>query len=193
MVGYNARCKLCNCEQRAEVERMHEGGASLQQIVTFLSGHGVSLSKPAVKRHFYTHFAPKEEAAKCYYGQSQMTMETAVDRRVEQLNMLDDMIARNYRLNKRASEWSEQQIDNGGIFMEAKPMVDLLNGTASEFRQALKLRAELLGETDEGPARVVIVDDLEGDGKTQCSRRERLHRLLAVQRPLSCSERWSRK
>lgn len=163
MVGYNSRCKLCNCEKRAEAEQLHEEGASLQQIVDFLSKHDVTLSKAAVKRHFDTHFAPKEEAAKRYYEESQSTMEAVVDKRVEQLHMLDEMIARNYRLHVGASNWAEKQMQGGGIFMDSKPMVDLITGTASEFRQALKLRAELLGESNDGPARVVIVNDLEDD------------------------------
>lgn len=164
MVGYNVQCKLCNCEQRVEAEKMHEQGASLKRIVDFLSGHGVTLSRPSVKRHFDTHFAPKETAAKLYYEQSKQAMDKAVDRRVEQLKMLDEMIERNNRLHIGATVWAEKQMkDNGAIYMDAKPMVDLITGTSSEFRQALKLRAELLGETDDGPARVVIVDDLEDD------------------------------
>lgn len=165
MVGYNVRCKLCNCEHRAEAEKLHEDGMSLQQVVDFLSAHDVSISKASVRRHFDTHFAPKEEAAKQYFAQSEQVMDTVVDKRVEQLRMLDDMIERNNRLHIGATRWVEKQMENGGaVFMEAKPMVDLLTGTASEFRQALKLRSDLLGEGEDGPARVVIVDDLEDDG-----------------------------
>jgi hypothetical protein len=163
MVGYNPRCKLCNCDKRAEAEKLHEDGASLQQVVDFLANHGVTLSKAAVKRHFDTHFAPKEEAAKRYYEESQATMEQAVDKRVEQLHMLDELIARNYRLHVGAANWVEDQMQKGGIYMDAKPMIDLLNGASSEFRQAVKLRAELLGETDDNTVKVQFVDDLDDD------------------------------
>ncbi|MFB5192665.1 hypothetical protein [Alicyclobacillus fastidiosus] len=142
---------------------MHEDGASLQQVVNFLAEHGVTLSKVSVKRHFDTHFAPKEEAAKRYYEESQQAMDTAVDKRVEQLHMLDEMIARNYRLHVGASNWAEEQMSKGGIFMDAKPMVDLLTGTASEFRQALKLRADLLGESQDDSVKVMFVNEPTDD------------------------------
>lgn len=163
MVGYNARCKLCNCEYRAEAEKLHEDGASLQQVVDYLAKHDVSISKASVRRHFDTHFAPKEEAAKRYYEESQQAMETAVDKRVEQLHMLDEMIARNYRLHVGAANWAEEQMNKGGIFMDAKPMVDLLTGTASEFRQALKLRADLLGENQDDSVKVMFVNEPTDD------------------------------
>lgn len=164
MVGYNSRCKLCNCEYRAEAEKLHEEGSSNQQIADFLAGHGVSISKASVRRHFDTHFAPKEEAAKRYYEESQAAMEHAVDRRIEQLNMLDDMIARNNRLHIGASKWAEKRMEDGGaVYMDTKPMIDLLTGTASEFRQALKLRAELLGEVEDSPIKVQFVDDVTDD------------------------------
>lgn len=163
MVGYNSRCKICNCDQRGEAERMHEQGASLQQIADFLAEHGVTLAKTSVKRHFDVHFAPKEEAAKRYYEESQQTMDTAVDKRVEQLRMLDDMIVRNYQLHVGASNWAQDRMEKGGIFMEFKPMVDLITGAASEFRQALKLRADLLGESDGDAAKVMFVNEPTDD------------------------------
>lgn len=163
MVGYNPRCKLCNCEYRAEAEKMHEDGASLQQIADHLSSRGVALSKAAVKRHLDTHFAPKTEAAKRYYEESKNTMELAVNKRLDQLRMLDELIERNYRLHAGAANWAEEQLRKGGVFMESKPMIDLLNGASSEFRQAVKLRAELLGETDDNTIRVQFIDDLDDD------------------------------
>lgn len=82
MVGYNAQCKLCNWG-----ERMKEDGASLKQIVDFLSNHGVTLSKPAVKRHFDTHFAMKEEATKRYHEQSGLSVNRR--ERLTELEILD--------------------------------------------------------------------------------------------------------
>lgn len=146
MVGYNAQCKICNCEYRAQVEQMREDGASYKQIVDFLAEHGVTLSKPAVKRHFDTHFAPRNEAAKRYYEESQTVHEQAVRKRLTDLEMLDATIQANFELHQGAKAWLEERIHDGGVYMKAKPMVDLLTGTASELRQAIKLKAELLGE-----------------------------------------------
>lgn len=167
MVGYNARCKLCNCEHRAEAEKMHEDGASFQQIVDFLAGHGVSLSKPAVKRHFDTHFTPKDEAAKRYYEESEAVMQQAVGKRLSDLEMLDATIERNYRLHMLATDMvAESLTQEQPVFLKngrpaldpetyepikrkippARSVVDLLSGTASEIRQAIKVKQELLGE-----------------------------------------------
>jgi hypothetical protein len=146
MVGYNPRCKLCNCEKRAEAEKLHEEGASLQQIVDFLAKHDITLSKAGVKRHFDTHFAPKEEAARRYYEQSEAVMQQAVQRRLTDLEMLDATIQANFELHQGAKSWLMERVKQGGVYMEAKPMVDLLTGAASEVRQAIKLKAELLGD-----------------------------------------------
>jgi hypothetical protein len=169
VIGYHKNCKICNSEQRARVEQMREDGASLQKIVDFMAEHGVTLSKPAVKRHFDTHFAPREEAAKRYYEQSEAVMRQAVEKRLSDLEMLDATIERNYRLHILASESIEESLtkeepvvnmygkvikdpETGQPLMQkpgpSKPMVDLLSSTSSELRQAIKLKAELLGETE---------------------------------------------
>ncbi|GEO28133.1 hypothetical protein ACOALA_08430 [Alicyclobacillus acidoterrestris] len=163
MVEYNARCKLCNYEYRAEAEKLHADGASLQQVVDFLAKHDVSISKASVRRHFDTHFAPKEEAAKRYYEESQTIMQNAVDKRLTDLQMLDATIQSNFELHQGAKSWLMRNVEGGGVFMEAKPMVDLLTGTASEIRQALKLKHDLLGDNDEKAISVRFVDDLDDD------------------------------
>jgi len=178
MVGYNVRCKLCNCEHRAKSEKLHEDGASLQQVVDFLSGHDVSISKASVRRHFDTHFAPREEAAKRYHEQSAEVMNDAVEKRLTDLQMLDATIKRNYRLHVLATDSVEESLTtehpvmlkNGKPLLDPdndykpvtrkfpppKPIVDLVSGTGAEIRQALKLKAELVG--DKQPDGSVSID-----------------------------------
>lgn len=185
-VGYNPRCKLCNCEHRAQAEKMHEDGASLQQIADFLSNHDTVISKASVRRHFDTHFAPKDEAAERYYKESAEVMQHAVEKRLTDLQMLDTTIERNYRLHALASQNIEDSlvkpqpvILKGGkplldpkndyapimrIFGPGKPTVDLLTGTASELRQAIKLKDDLLDDDKSKAAKVMIVDDLDDEG-----------------------------
>lgn len=163
MVGYNSRCKLCNCEYRTEAEKLHEDGASLQQVTDFLTNHNVSISKASVRRHFDTHFAPKDEAAKRYHEQSNQLMEEAVEKRLTDLQLLDATIQSNYELHQGAKSWLKQRVEHEGVFMDAKPMVDLLTGTSSEIRQAIKLKSELLGEDPDKPTRVMIVDDFDDE------------------------------
>jgi vacuolar-type H+-ATPase subunit E/Vma4 len=178
MVGYNKRCKLCNCEHRAQVEQMHEDGASLQRIVDFLADHDVTLSKPAVKRHFDTHFAPKDEAAKQYYEKSEVVMQEAVEKRLTDLQMLDSSIERSFRLQALASDTIERYLTEDVLVISKKtgrpvlhpetmePLkqriappkatVDLYAAVTGEVRQTLKLKAEILGDKD--PEGTVHID-----------------------------------
>lgn len=184
-VGYNKRCKICNSEFRAQVEVLHENGSSLQQIVDFLAKKGLSVSKPGVKNHFDTHFAPKDEAAKRYFAESETIMEQAVEKRLTDLQMLDATIQSNFELHQGAVVSIKESLSkefpvilsNGKPMLDpdndfkpvmrkfppSKPMVDLLNGTAAEIRQAIKLKTELLGDSDENPLKVMIVDDIDDD------------------------------
>jgi hypothetical protein len=185
MVGYNKRCKICNCEQRGEVEKLREDGVSLQRIVGYLSDCGVTLSRQAVKNHFDTHFAPKDEAAKQYYEKSEVVMQEAVEKRLTDLQMLDSSIERSFRLQALASDTIERHLTEDVLVISKKtgrpvlhpetmePLkqriappkatVDLFGAVTSEVRQAIKLKADLLGDTDTAiPVR--FVDDLDDGG-----------------------------
>jgi len=189
MVGYNAQCKLCNCEQRAYAEKMHEQGASLRQVVDFLASHGVTLSKPSVKRHFDTHFAPKDEAAKQYYEKSEVVMQEAVDKRLTDLQMLDSSIERSFRLQALASDTIERHLTEDVLVISKKtgrpvlhpetmePLkqriappkatVDLYAAVTGEVRQTLKLKVEILGDKDpEGTTKIIggMPEGYEADG-----------------------------
>jgi len=165
-VGYSARCKICNSEHRAEVERMKEDGASLAEIAVWLKQRGQSVSKAAVHRHFMEHFPVREEVARRYVEQSRAVMEEAVQRRLSELEILDAMIERGYRMHLLAADHIEEAVTkefpvllkNGKPLLDgefkpvmrkgvpAKQMVDLFTGSISEVRQAIKLKTELLGE-----------------------------------------------
>ena len=156
MIGYHKSCKICNCEQRADVEAMRDGGASLQQVVDYLAGYGVALSKPAVKRHFDAHFAPREEAAKRYAEKSAAVMEQAVEKRLTDLEMLDNMILANYGLHAASLSWARDAVHDRAKLPQA--LVQLITGLSSETRQAMKAQLEILGEN----APNAIADALRG-------------------------------
>lgn len=181
-VGYSARCKLCNSEHRAEVERRKEQGDSLAAIVAFMKQHGESISKTAVHRHFVEHFPVKQEAAKRYAEQSQTVLTEAVDKRLTDVEMLDELIARSMRMNAAAMDHISESLNtdypvllkNGKPLLDAeykpvmrkgvpaKQMVELFNGTAAEVRQALRTKDDLIGDGEnDKPTRVMIVDDLD--------------------------------
>jgi hypothetical protein len=182
MVGYSKLCKICNCEERANVERMRQQGASLQQIVDYLAEHGVTISKPAVKRHFDVHFPVRDEVARRYAEQSEAVLQEAVEKRLSDLEMLDAMIERGYRMVALAEQHIKEAVTteypvllkNGRPMLDAeykpvmrkgvpaKQMVDLFNGSMAEVRQAIKLKAELLGDKDPDGTTTIVVGLPEG-------------------------------
>jgi hypothetical protein len=161
-VGYGARCKICNCEYRAEAERMHEEGKSLRAISNWLKSQGVDASVESVRKHMANHFGVLAEAAQRYAEKSAQVFEEAVQKRLSDLEMLDATIQSMFELHQGAKLWLEERVRGKGVYMDAKPMVDLLTGTAAELRQAIKLKAELLGETDD-TVKVMFVDDLDDE------------------------------
>ncbi|WP_156900252.1 hypothetical protein [Alicyclobacillus contaminans] len=156
----------------------------MQKIADFMAEHGVTLSKVAVKRHFDTHFPVRDEVAKRYAEQSEAVLQEAVEKRLSDLELLDSMIERAYRMNALADDHIKEAVSteypvtlkNGRPMLDAeykpvmrkgvpaKQMVDLFNGSMAEFRQALKLKAELLGESNgDAPIKIMFVDDLDDD------------------------------
>lgn len=182
-VGYGVRCKVCNCAQRAEAESKHEQGDSLRSISSWLKSQGVDASVESVRKHMANHFPIREEAAQRYAEQSESVMSQAVEKRLGDLQMLDSVIERQYRMHKLAEDSINESLTteypimlkNGKPLLDpdndykpmtrkyppAKQMVDLFNGAASELRQAIKLKAELLGDKD--PDGTVIKVMLPGD------------------------------
>lgn len=184
-VGYATQCKICNCEHRAQVESMRQEGASLQRIVDWLAERELSVSRPAVKRHFDVHFQVKNEVAARYARQSAEVMQQAVEKRLTDLEMLDAMIERNYRMHALATESITDSLTTdhvvftqGGMpvhdpvtgdivkrkFPPPKSIVDLAGVSAGEARQAMKLKDDLLVDKEDPTLNVRFVDDLDDDG-----------------------------
>jgi hypothetical protein len=183
-VGYGARCKICNSEPRAEAEAKHERGESNRVISAWLKSQDVDVSAESVRKHMANHFPIREEAAQRYAEQSESVMSEAVDKRLNDLQMLDSVIERQYRMHTLAGESIDESLTtefpvilkNGKPLLDpdndynpvkrkfppAKQMVDLFNGAAAEIRQSIKLKAELLGDKDPDGATTIIVGMPEG-------------------------------
>jgi len=148
---------------------MRQEGQSYRAIQQWLKERGLSVSVPSIKNHFDEHFPVRQEAAERYYQKSREVFEEAVEKRLSDLEMLDKVIARNYRLHQIAARMAEEAMTTprpvitkygplrdektGEIVKECMPppktVVELLNGTAAELRQAIKTKAELLGEDED--------------------------------------------
>lgn len=143
--GYSTRCKVCNHPRRVEIEQWHlECGIGYREIERRLNGE---ITNPAIRRHFLEHCNVQEEAAVRYQA-AQERFEEKVEKRLSDLERLDDSIDRAHRLSKAAGEAIGQLVQSGEKL--PKTLVDLYAAASAELRQTQKTKMEALGEDPEG-------------------------------------------
>lgn len=143
-LGYSSRCKICNSEHRSAAERMRQEGHSYRAIQRWLKEHGLSVSVPSIKNHFDEHFPVQKEAAERYYEQSKAMFEEAVEQRLSEIEMLDRVAATEFELHQATGQWLTELVAERKKLPMA--LVVLHEKTAGELRQAIKQKAELLGD-----------------------------------------------
>ena len=151
-----ARCKVCNSPHRAQIERWaKEDGLSFREIERRLADLGEVISNPAIGRHFREHF-DVPSAVREQYQKSREVMQDTVKKRLSDLEILDDIIQGNSTLHQQTTAWLTDilkvQNESEGKKPAPRPpmtLVTLHEKTASESRQAIKIKLELLGEDPE--------------------------------------------
>lgn len=143
-LGYSSRCKICNSEHRSEVERMRQEGQSYRAIQQWLKERGLSVSVPSIKNHFDEHFPVQKEAAERYYEQSKAVFEEAVEKRLNEIEMLDRVMVTEFELHQATGAWLAELVRQRARLPMA--VVALHKETAAELRQAAKTKDELLGD-----------------------------------------------
>ncbi|ADD02654.1 hypothetical protein TthWC1_2577 [Thermoanaerobacter thermohydrosulfuricus WC1] len=143
--GYSTRCKVCNSLHRVEIEKWaKEDGLSPRAISAKLKEEfGEQISHKSIWQHLCEHFDVKAEARK-QYKKSQQQMETSVKKALSDLQMLDFIAQDSYELHQAVRAWLDELIRQKGKI--PKTLVDLYGVTASEVRQQLKQKSELLGD-----------------------------------------------
>lgn len=163
-IAYSAACKVCNSEHRAEAERRYRGGETYTGIAHWLASVGVSVSIESVRRHMHKHAGIADEVAKRYAEKAAAEAEKAVQRRLSDIEILDDIIESNHRLQKAAQLWAQDVLQERGKLPQ--PLVQLLQVTASEARQAMKTKRELLGESPVDALADALQELWSGDGES---------------------------
>lgn len=143
-LGYSSRCKICNSEHRSEVEQLRQQGESYRAIQQWLKERGVKVSVAAIKNHFDEHFPVRQEAAERYYQKSREVFEEAVEKRLNEIEMLDRVMAVEYELHQATGAWLKELVEKRARLPMA--VVALHKETAAELRQAAKTKDELLGD-----------------------------------------------
>lgn len=145
--GYSARCKVCNSPHRADIERWaKEEGLSPRAISARLRERGESIGHKSIWQHLRDHFDVRSEARE-QYAKSQQQFEDQVKKELSDLQMLDRVIRSDYELHQVTASWLNELAKG----REKMPMslVLLHEKAASEMRQAIKQKAELLGDDPE--------------------------------------------
>jgi len=143
-VGYSARCKVCNSPHRAEIEKwVKEEGISVREAARRIEEKGEKISHEAIRRHMIEHFDVKAEVRE-QYQKSQQQYQRAVKKRLSDIEMLDATIADNYDLSQATTAWLKDLIEKRQKIPLS--LVQLREKLQSEMRQAIKQKAELLGD-----------------------------------------------
>ena len=144
-VGYSARCRVCNSAYRAEIEMWckEEGLSPRSASARLLEKHGEKISYKSIWNHMQEHFDIKAEARE-QYQKSQEQMSRFVKKRLSDLEMLDSLMQSNYELHMAGRSWVDEVVRQRGKLPQA--LVQLVTGTASEIRAAMKTKQEMLGE-----------------------------------------------
>lgn len=170
-VGYSARCKVCNSPRRAEVEKwVKDEGISVREAARRLTEQGEKISHEAIRKHMLEHFDVKAEARE-QYQKSREQMQRLVEKRVSDIEMLDDIAYGSYELNRAARAWLHDLVRERNRKIP-KALVDLISTTAAEVRQHLKAKQELLGEdpaNDIADALRTLWGDDDADDETKAA------------------------
>lgn len=144
-VGYSARCRVCNSAYRVEIETWckEEGLSPRSASARLLEKHGEKISHKSIWNHMQEHFDIKAEARE-QYQKSQQQMDRFVKKRLSDLEMLDSLMQSNYELHMAGRSWADEVVQQRGKLPQA--LVQLVTGTASEIRAAMKTKQEMLGE-----------------------------------------------
>lgn len=159
--GYSARCKVCNSGHRTEIEKwIKEEGLSPRQASAKLEElYGESISHKSIWRHMNEHFDVKAEARE-QYQKSQQQFKQAVEKRLSDIEMLDNIAKENYQLYIGAKRWLDEILKEKKK-PPPKALVDLVSVVASETRQQIKQKQELLGDDPESRKADAMVATLE--------------------------------
>ena len=144
-VGYSARCRVCNSPHRAEIEQWckDEGLSPRAAAARLLERYGEKITHVTIWRHMQEHFDIRAEARE-QYRKSQEQMQVSVQKCLSDLQMLDSIAHDSYELHQAVRAWLADLIKERGKI--PRVLVELLAVTASEVRQQLKQKAELLGD-----------------------------------------------
>lgn len=143
-VGYSARCRVCNSAYRAEIEKWckEEGLSPRAASARLLEQYKEKISHKSIWQHMTEHFDVRAEAREQYL-KSKQQMDKLVQKHLNEIEMLERVAAVEYELHQATGAWLTELVRQRARLPMA--LVALHEKTASELRQTVKTKAELLG------------------------------------------------
>lgn len=157
IAGYSSRCKACNSSLRTQIEQWHEKDHLSSRIISAkLKELGEKISDRALDNHFDEHYNVADGAAE-QYAQSQANLQEDAGKRVAEIQIIDDVVAGKRTLHQKLEKILTNRLKGLEDTEELRELpkipqayVSLYVGCASEIRQFLKTKQELLGEDGPG-------------------------------------------
>ena len=166
--GYSSRCRVCNSPHRTEVEKWckEEGLRSRGASARLLSEYGEKISHQSIWKHLDEHFdirtEVKEKREKRHRDlnvvqeqlkKSEEQLQRAVHKGLSDIEMLESTIASNFDLSQATTAWLADLVEQKSKI--PLTLVQLREKLQSEMRQAMRTKAEFLG--DDPQSRLVDV------------------------------------
>lgn len=176
----SGHCKLCRSPHRAEAERLRFEGVPIAVIRQRLQGLGEQIGAESLRRHFVNHADVQGLVAE-KYAESATLQEIVAGKRLSDVQRLDEIIEAAHERAMRLGAAIDALVAEG----KTAPMslVQAYSTSLSEHRQAIKQKADLLGEQPEdgidrllaalwggetvGRVEALADDDDPGEGQAQ--------------------------
>lgn len=149
--GYSSRCKACNSPHRLQIESWKKD-LNTSEISLRLKEMGERISRPALDNHFAEHYDMQSEVRE-QYNQSRINMQQDANEFLSDIKVLDDAVAGKRTLHQKLEKILTNRLKGledteeiGDLPKLPQAYVTLYIGCASEIRQFLKTKQELLGE-----------------------------------------------
>lgn len=152
--GYATRCKVCNSLHRIQIESWIKDDGLSYRVVSkkILDEFGERISYSSIQQHMADHYNVMEDVRE-QYEKSKAQMEQEVAKRVNEIQVLDNIIYGKFRLHKTLeliiSNRLAEMPKSGDLPKFPQAYAYLYNNLAAEICRAIKTKQEVLGEDAE--------------------------------------------
>ena len=139
MIGYSAKCRVCNSPHREEIDARLLEGWSIRRVARWLKEeHGEAISPASLQRHRTAHLNVTEEA-RARLEAVRPKFEAAVEKTLDEIRTLDEIAA----LGLEVARSLTPLIKNPEARV-SKARADVWAAALREAREAMRAKHEIL-------------------------------------------------